>query len=188
MAPPTRSTADTDAAYLEQRAADHQRPDVLAGHSYGGVIITNAAGNPNVKALIHIAAFVPDTGDTIGGLQTQIPGSKAPKPCSTSAPTRCPTARPAPRAKSNPTGFATSSPPNHPTRPPTRWPPLSAPDGSTRSPNPRARNRDRTTTTNLTGHVIKPASSRTAGLHDGGCSAPLIDRDQTGVTPQGGCH
>ena len=39
---------------------------MLAGHSYGGVVITNAAtGNPNVKALVYIAAFAPDQGDCV---------------------------------------------------------------------------------------------------------------------------
>ena len=42
---------------------------MLVGHSYGGVVITNAAtGNPNVKALVYIAAFAPDQGDTVRAL------------------------------------------------------------------------------------------------------------------------
>jgi pimeloyl-ACP methyl ester carboxylesterase len=40
---------------------------VLVGHSYGGAVITNAAtGNPNVKALVYVAAFAPDQGETGG--------------------------------------------------------------------------------------------------------------------------
>jgi len=40
-------------------------PVVLVGHSYGGFVITNAAtGLPNVKALVYINAFAPDTGET----------------------------------------------------------------------------------------------------------------------------
>ena len=40
-------------------------PIVLVGHSYGGMVLTNAAtGNPNVKALVYIAAFAPDKGET----------------------------------------------------------------------------------------------------------------------------
>ncbi|MFD7657408.1 alpha/beta fold hydrolase [Actinosynnema sp. NPDC059797] len=50
---------------------------VLVGHSYGGVVITNAAtGNANVKALVYAAAFAPDAGDTVGGLQVRFPGTK----------------------------------------------------------------------------------------------------------------
>ena len=39
-------------------------PIVLVGHSYGGMVLTNAAtGNPNIKALVYIAAFAPDEGE-----------------------------------------------------------------------------------------------------------------------------
>src|ERR1041385_6123455 len=42
-------------------------PVVLVGHSYGGAVITDAAaGSPNVKALVFIAAFAPDSGEPIG--------------------------------------------------------------------------------------------------------------------------
>jgi pimeloyl-ACP methyl ester carboxylesterase len=44
-------------------------PIVLVAHSYGGFVITNAAtGNPNVKALVYIDAFIPDQGDTLAQL------------------------------------------------------------------------------------------------------------------------
>ena len=44
-------------------------PVVLVGHSYGGAVITAAAsGNPNVKALVYIAAMAPDEGETVGEL------------------------------------------------------------------------------------------------------------------------
>jgi len=44
-------------------------PIVLVGHSYGGAVITNAAaGNPNVKALVYIAAFAPDAGESVFNL------------------------------------------------------------------------------------------------------------------------
>jgi pimeloyl-ACP methyl ester carboxylesterase len=66
-----------DSAYLASILATITGPIVLVGHSYGGVIITNAAtGNPNVKALVYVAAFAPDTGDTVLGLQTKFPGTK----------------------------------------------------------------------------------------------------------------
>ncbi|NUR30351.1 MAG: alpha/beta hydrolase [Catenulispora sp.] len=54
----------TDAAYVAALLAAITGPIVLVGHSYGGAVITNAAtGNPNVKALVYIAAFVPDAGE-----------------------------------------------------------------------------------------------------------------------------
>jgi pimeloyl-ACP methyl ester carboxylesterase len=68
---------DSDAAYVASVLATISGPIVLVGHSYGGFVITNAAtGNPNVKALVYVAAFAPDAGDAVGGLQTQFPGSK----------------------------------------------------------------------------------------------------------------
>jgi pimeloyl-ACP methyl ester carboxylesterase len=58
-----------DAAYLRAVLAEIKGPIVLVAHSYGGVVITNAAtGNPNVKALVYVAAFAPDEGDTVESL------------------------------------------------------------------------------------------------------------------------
>jgi len=51
-------------------------PIVLVGHSDGGMVISNAAtGNPNVKALVYIDAFIPDQGETALGLDSSQPGS-----------------------------------------------------------------------------------------------------------------
>jgi pimeloyl-ACP methyl ester carboxylesterase len=50
---------------------------VLVGHSYGGAVITNAAvGVPHVKALVYIAGFAPDTGESLVQLVTMNPGSE----------------------------------------------------------------------------------------------------------------
>jgi len=58
-----------DAAYIRSVLATISGPIVLVGHSYGGAVITNAAsGNPNVKALVYIAAFAPDEGETLGAV------------------------------------------------------------------------------------------------------------------------
>ncbi|GAA3604286.1 alpha/beta hydrolase [Nonomuraea rosea] len=66
-----------DAAYLASILATLSGPLVLVAHSYGGMVITNAAtGNANVKALVYVAAFTPDKGDTLLSLQTKYPGSK----------------------------------------------------------------------------------------------------------------
>jgi pimeloyl-ACP methyl ester carboxylesterase len=43
-------------------------PTLLVGHSYGGMVITNAGNEPNVVGLVYIAAFAPDKGETPGGL------------------------------------------------------------------------------------------------------------------------
>jgi pimeloyl-ACP methyl ester carboxylesterase len=51
-------------------------PIVLAGHSYGGMVITNAAtGNHSVKALVYVDAYIPAQGDTAFGLTGARPGS-----------------------------------------------------------------------------------------------------------------
>jgi pimeloyl-ACP methyl ester carboxylesterase len=53
-------------------------PVILVGHSYGGAVITEAGDDPNVAALVYIAAFAPDTGESvntlIGGFPTDVPG------------------------------------------------------------------------------------------------------------------
>jgi pimeloyl-ACP methyl ester carboxylesterase len=54
---------------MTQNAALKGQPVVLVGHSYGGAVITNAAvGDPEVRALVFVDAFIPDQGDTIGSL------------------------------------------------------------------------------------------------------------------------
>jgi pimeloyl-ACP methyl ester carboxylesterase len=41
-------------------------PVVLVGHSYGGAVISNvSAGDPDIKALVYVAAFIPDAGETV---------------------------------------------------------------------------------------------------------------------------
>lgn len=70
---PLKSIADDVAT--TKRVIEAQKGDViLVGHSYGGVIITGAgANNPKVKALVYVAAFAPDAGETIGALIAQFP-------------------------------------------------------------------------------------------------------------------
>src|SRR3954451_1504087 len=62
---PLRSLSG-DAGYLQSVLAQEKGPFVLVGHSYGGAVITNAAaGNPDVRALVYVNGFVPDTGEDI---------------------------------------------------------------------------------------------------------------------------
>lgn len=66
----------SDTAYLSSYLATIEGPIVLVGHSYGGMVISNAAtGNPNVKALVYIAAFAPLQGETLQQLISHAPGS-----------------------------------------------------------------------------------------------------------------
>jgi pimeloyl-ACP methyl ester carboxylesterase len=72
---PLRSVS-SDSAYLASVLATIQGPMVLVGHSYGGMVTTNAAtGNANIKALVYIAAFIPDQGDSVQSLGAAHPGS-----------------------------------------------------------------------------------------------------------------
>ena len=48
-------------------------PVLLAGHSYGGAVITEAGNNPKVAGLVYVAAFAPDEGETLGGLASKFP-------------------------------------------------------------------------------------------------------------------
>ena len=67
---PLRGVAH-DTAYLTDFLATIEGPIVLVGHSYGGFVISNAAtGNPNVKALVYIAGYAPDAGDSVQSLGT----------------------------------------------------------------------------------------------------------------------
>ncbi|MER6011568.1 alpha/beta hydrolase [Streptomyces bluensis] len=66
----------SDVAYLENVLSTVQGPMVLAGHSYGGVLISElAARNRRVAALVYAAAFIPEKGENIDGLNSQFPGS-----------------------------------------------------------------------------------------------------------------
>jgi pimeloyl-ACP methyl ester carboxylesterase len=50
-------------------------PVLLAGHSYGGAVITEAGNNPKVAGLMYVAAFAPDEGETLGGLASNFPAA-----------------------------------------------------------------------------------------------------------------
>lgn len=52
-----------------RRVIDSQvEPVILVGHSYGGAVITGAGNDPNVAALVYIAAFAPDAGESVNTL------------------------------------------------------------------------------------------------------------------------
>jgi pimeloyl-ACP methyl ester carboxylesterase len=72
---PLRSVA-MDAAAISAVVHSIAGPVVLVGHSYGGPVITAAAnGNSNVKVLVYVAGFVPDTGESALTLSEKFPGS-----------------------------------------------------------------------------------------------------------------
>ena len=55
------------------------RPAILVGHSYGGVVITEAGTDPKVAGLVYIAAFIPDKGESVSALiKNPPPGAPVP--------------------------------------------------------------------------------------------------------------
>src|SRR5262245_10803315 len=75
---PTTSLAD-DVAVTKRTLAAQDGPAILVGHSYGGVVITEAGNDPKVAGLVYIAAFAPDKGESVSSL-IQNPPPSAPVP------------------------------------------------------------------------------------------------------------
>ena len=78
--PPETSYAE-DVKYARAAVDAMGGPVVLVGHSYGGSIITEAGNDPNVVALVYIAAFALDEGESCASIEQAVPqASKAFKP------------------------------------------------------------------------------------------------------------
>ncbi len=68
-----------DVAATKRALAGLNGPAILVGHSYGGVVITEAGSAPNVAGLVYIAAFVPDKGESVSSLiKNPPPGAPVP--------------------------------------------------------------------------------------------------------------
>jgi pimeloyl-ACP methyl ester carboxylesterase len=75
---PTSSLAD-DVAAAKRVVAGEANPVILVGHSYGGVVITEAGNDPKVAGLVYIAAFAPDRGESVASLiKNPAPGAPVP--------------------------------------------------------------------------------------------------------------
>ena len=75
---PTTSLAD-DVAATSRTISGQDGPVVLVGHSYGGVVITEAGNNPKVARLAYITAFAPDSGESVASLiKNPVPGAPVP--------------------------------------------------------------------------------------------------------------
>jgi pimeloyl-ACP methyl ester carboxylesterase len=75
-ADPLRSVTG-DGTYIASVLASIKGPIVVVGHSYAGMVITNAAaGNPHVKALVYVSAYIPAVGESAVKLTGQFPGSE----------------------------------------------------------------------------------------------------------------
>jgi pimeloyl-ACP methyl ester carboxylesterase len=68
-----------DVAATKRTLATQDGPAILVGHSYGGVVITEAGSDPRVAGLVYIAAFAPDKGESVSALgKNPPPGSPVP--------------------------------------------------------------------------------------------------------------
>ncbi|MDQ1407151.1 MAG: hypothetical protein QOG55_2780, partial [Acidobacteriaceae bacterium] len=76
---PTISLED-DVAVTKRTLATQDGPAILVGHSYGGAVITEAGNHPKVSALVYIAAFAPDKGESVGSLIKDPPPAAAVPP------------------------------------------------------------------------------------------------------------
>jgi pimeloyl-ACP methyl ester carboxylesterase len=75
---PTTSLAD-DVAATRRALAALDGPAILVGHSYGGVVISEAGTDPKVKGLVYVAAFAPDAGESVSTLiANPPPGASVP--------------------------------------------------------------------------------------------------------------
>ena len=75
---PTTALAD-DVAVTRRALAAQDGPAILVGHSYGGVVITEAGSDPKVKGLVYVTAFAPDAGESVSSLIAHpAPGAPAP--------------------------------------------------------------------------------------------------------------
>lgn len=75
---PTTSLTD-DVLAVRRVLARQDGPALLVGHSYGGVVITEAGNDPGVAGLVYIAAFAPDAGESVASLIANPPAG-APVP------------------------------------------------------------------------------------------------------------
>jgi pimeloyl-ACP methyl ester carboxylesterase len=68
-----------DVAVTKRALATQNGPVILVGHSYGGVVITEAGNDPKVAGLVYIAAFAPDKGESVSALiKDPPPGAPVP--------------------------------------------------------------------------------------------------------------
>jgi pimeloyl-ACP methyl ester carboxylesterase len=75
--PTTSLAADVEATRRVVDAVDG--PVLLVGHSYGGVVITEAGNHPRVEGLVYVAAFAPDKGESVASLiKDPVPGAPVP--------------------------------------------------------------------------------------------------------------
>ena len=128
---------ESDAEYLRSVLDTIEGPIVIAGHSYGGSVMSHAAeGNPNVTALVYVASFLAEPGESLARARRKFPGAElggAAQP----DPYRTPDGSTATELYIDQEQYRHCSPPTSPRPSPSRWPPPSAPSRSAPSTPPR---------------------------------------------------
>jgi pimeloyl-ACP methyl ester carboxylesterase len=76
---PTTSLAD-DVAVTKRAIAAARGQVILVGHSYGGIVVSEAGTDPKVAGVVYIAAFAPDAGESVGSLIANPPPGAAVPP------------------------------------------------------------------------------------------------------------
>lgn len=74
----TTTSLEDDVAATRRAIAACEGDVILVGHSYGGVVITEAGTDPKVSALVYIAAFAPDAGESVASLSANAPKDSGP--------------------------------------------------------------------------------------------------------------
>jgi pimeloyl-ACP methyl ester carboxylesterase len=70
---------ENDVAFTKRAIKEAEGPVVLIGHSWGGVVITEAGNDPKVKSLVYVAAYAPDTGQSLRDHLSKYPPSEGRK-------------------------------------------------------------------------------------------------------------
>jgi pimeloyl-ACP methyl ester carboxylesterase len=69
------ASLDDDVATLQRALARENGKTILVGHSYGGVVMTQAGNDPKVAGLVYVSAYAPDVGESAGYLNTTVPAT-----------------------------------------------------------------------------------------------------------------
>jgi pimeloyl-ACP methyl ester carboxylesterase len=70
---------ENDVAFTKRAIKEAEGPVVLVGHSWAGVVITEAGNDPKVRSLVYVAAYAPDTGEALRDVLSKYPTSEARK-------------------------------------------------------------------------------------------------------------
>ena len=70
---------ENDAAFTKRAIKEAEGPVVLVGHSWGGVVITEAGNDAKVRSLVYVAAYAPNTGESLRDVVSKYPASEARK-------------------------------------------------------------------------------------------------------------